>query len=256
MTKIDLYSYATVPVEQFFDNTAIGKATAFIWEVDGQFFLVTNWHVMTRRHFPTGRNLGCDGARPNKFQLLLNFPGPDFKKQPCEVHIRDAEGHPKWLVHPSRNTDVAVLPLQIDPAVVFDPRAINQLPSINLRLGIGMDVFVLGYPFGSDPRSFPVWKRGSIASEPHLATRTTDYLLVDTASRPGMSGAPVIRRSWGFHILDDGSNLGGVPFATRFVGIYSGRLHTKDSRDAQIGMVWPAWIIEEIIRGGRVDIDW
>lgn len=107
--------------------------------------------------------------------------------------------------------------------------------------------------FGADPPSFPVWKRGSIASEPHLASITTDYFIVDTASRPGMSGAPVIRRSWGFHILDDGNNLGGVPFATRFVGIYSGRLHTDDPGDAQIGMVWPGRIIEEIIAGRTRD---
>jgi hypothetical protein len=118
-----------------------------------------------------------------------------------------------------------------------------------------MDVFVLGYPFGNDLRGFPVWKRGSIASEPHLARGSTDYFLVDTASRPGMSGSPVIRRSWGFHILDGGNSLGGVPFATRFVGIYSGRLHTNDPGDAQIGMVWPPWIIEEIVAGNKLDID-
>ena len=103
-----------------------------------------------------------------------------------------------------------------------------------------MDVFVLEYPFGADPPGFPVWKRGSIASEPHLTRPGPGYMLVDTASRPGMSGAPVIPRSWSNSL-------------TRFIGVYSGRLHTKDPSDAQIGMVWPAEDIEEIIGGAKLD---
>ena len=72
----------------------------------------------------------------------------------------------------------------------------NGLANAALRIEIGMEVFILGYPFEIKPPAYPVWKRGSIASEPQLALLTTDYMLVDTASRPGMSGAPVIRRSW------------------------------------------------------------
>jgi hypothetical protein len=124
----------------------------------------------------------------------------------------------------------------------------------DLAVKIGMDVFVLGYPFGADPPGFPVWKRGSIASEPHLTRPGPGYMLVDTASRPGMSGAPVIRRSRSQHFMEDGTNR---PLAsnslTRFIVVYSGRLHTKDPSDAQIGMVWPAEDIEEIIGGAKLD---
>jgi hypothetical protein len=63
-----------------------------------------------------------------------------------------------------------------------------------------MDVFVLGYPFGPGKTGLPVWKRGSIASEPDLVPQVENYLLVDTASRPGMSGSPVILRTYGTHM--------------------------------------------------------
>jgi hypothetical protein len=151
---------------------------------------------------------------------------------------------------------VVVLQLPLDgnePAINMYP--VNSLASSNLRLQIGMDVFILGYPFGAPPPGFPVWKRGSIASEPELTQLTTDYMLVDTASRAGMSGSPVIRRSWGTHLLDNGTKVDDGQTATRFVGIYSGRLHTALRIDAQLGIVWPRRIIEEIIAGGRRDND-
>ena len=42
-----------------------------------------------------------------------------------------------------------------------------------------MEVFILGYPFEIKPPAYPVWKRGSIASEPQLARLATDYMLVE-----------------------------------------------------------------------------
>jgi hypothetical protein len=58
-------------------------------------------------------------------------------------------------------------------------------------------------------------------------------------SRPGMSGGPVIRRSWGAHVKEQDavSMTGGS--ATKFIGIYSGRLKTKEPLEAQLGMYGP-----------------
>jgi hypothetical protein len=40
----------------------------------------------------------------------------------------------------------------------------------------------------------------------------------------------------------------------RFIGVYSGRL-TAGSSETQIGMVWHATYIDEIIDGGKIDTD-
>jgi hypothetical protein len=37
--------------------------------------------------------------------------------------------------------------------------------------------------------------------------------------------------------------------ANKLIGVYSGRLHTQDPLEAQIGMVWPIAYIEQIIDG-------
>jgi hypothetical protein len=89
----------------------------------------------------------------------------------------------------------------------------------------------------------------SIASEPQLRTQEQPYILVDTASRPGMSGWPVIRRSWDNHGLSNGGLLTTAGPRTKFIGVYSGRLSTKDPLDAQLGLVWPALFIDEILAG-------
>ena len=130
---------------------------------------------------------------------------------------------------------------------------INEMPNDDLLLQIGMDVFVLGYPFGIGPGGLPIWKRGSIASEPDILEPARPHMLIDTASRPGMSGSPIIRRSWGTHQLASGDTaLGNV--ATKFVGVYSGRLATNAPADAQLGLAWPANFVEDIVTAKKRDL--
>jgi hypothetical protein len=257
MTTIDQFSLTTTPVEQFFNNTPLGSATGFVWSNSGKYYLVTNWHVVTCRIFPTRQYMKLHGGRPNMLRVRFNFGQRIFEKQQFDIKIRNDEDKPLWLVHPARNVDVAVIPLLLtqDQLRVVDLRPINELSVAGLATYIGMDVFILGYPFGAGPPAYPIWKRGSIASEPDLVRLTTDYLLVDTASRPGMSGAPVILRSWSNHIVKPNVAARDDITATKFIGVYSGRLHTRNPSDAQIGMVWPAEVINEIIAGNRIDED-
>src|SRR5437773_905449 len=83
---------------------------------------------------------------------------------------------------------------------------------------------VPGYPYGLAGAGFPVWKRGSFATEPGISPAIQLHMFIDTASRPGMSGSPVIRRSWSTHLLEGNSISMGAATGTRFVGVYSGRL--------------------------------
>lgn len=150
-------------------------------------------------------------------------------------------------MHPSQIVDIALLPLS--PKEEPDWYAINKLQNSDLSVSIGQDVYIIGYPFGISSSDYPIWKRASIASEPQLRTKEQPYILVDTASRPGMSGSPVIRRSWGHDILSNGDVFTMPGPGTRFIGVYSGRLFTKDPLDAQLGLVWPALFIDEILVG-------
>lgn len=258
MTTIDPFSLTTTPIEQFFNATLLGTATGFVWSIGEKYFLITNWHVVTCRIFPTRRYIKSHAGRPNILRVRFNFGQRRFEKQQYEIKIRDDDDRPLWLVHPARNVDIAVVPLLLtaDQLKVLSLYPMNEITSSDLAVYIGMDVFILGYPFGGGPPAYPIWKRGSIASEPDLVPFTNDFLMVDTASRPGMSGAPVILRSWTNHLMEDGTNRPlDATTRTKFIGVYSGRLVTKNALDAQIGMVWPGKFIDEIIVCNKRDED-
>jgi hypothetical protein len=246
---IDEYSVAAIPIEMFFNSTPLSLGTAFLWEKEGKYWLITNWHNLSGRDPNTGKHLSPKAAEPNKIRAWLNVKGKLGDKAAKEIDVRSASGSPLWLVHPSHKNkiDVVALPIQNYTDVEYYP--INKLAQMDLQALIGMDVFILGYPFGIGPGGLPIWKRGSMASEPDLAGITQLHLFVDTASRPGMSGSPVIRRSWTTHTMANGGTIvNGLP-GTKFIGVYSGRLTSNDPLDAQLGLTWPAPLVPQVVSG-------
>jgi hypothetical protein len=253
MTSIDPFSLTTVPVEQLANGTRMRSATAFVWKHGAQHYLITNWHVVTGKNAYTGEQE--TPAAPDTLRCLFNVQIGTFEKQPWDIPLRDNDRRPRWLIRPglAPRVDVVAIPISLTgtgPVTEFFP--INTLLSNPLNTRIGMDVFILGYPFGNAPPAFPVWKRGSIASEPELALITTGYYLVDTASRPGMSGAPVILRDWTNDYVDGAVRAFNSEPATNFLGVYSGRLQAATD-EAQIGVVWHGTFIEDIIAGNLRD---
>jgi S1-C subfamily serine protease len=254
MTRLDQFTLATIPLEQYFDDTPLGHGTGFVWKARDQHYLVTNWHVLSMCDFFTLANLRKDAGRPNVLRTLFNVQTGSFAKQRWNIKIRDDDDRPLWLVHPKRGVDIAVLPLPSRrPDLIVALYPLNVLANTKLRIEVGMEVFILGYPFKIKLPAYPVWKRGSIASEPQLVGFADNYILVDTASRPGMSGAPVIRRSWSGHLVEPGIALQPDMPLSKFIGVYSGRLPMDHPHEAQIGLVWDGSFIDEIIVGNVRD---
>jgi S1-C subfamily serine protease len=255
--SLDRLSLATIPITCLFNELRVSEATGFVWKRRDSLYLVTNWHVAAAANPLNRALLSKRGLRPNKFRCPFIIRIGGFERELIEIPIRDANDDPLWLVHPSqdrRPVDIAVIPIDartMGSKVSLFP--VNELAPGRVAVMIGMDVFVLGYPFGSGPPAFPVWKRGSIASEPDLVKMTTGYYLIDTASRPGMSGSPVILRSWKGHVMES-NNFTAMTDGPidRVIGIYSGRKDVHPS-EAQIGMVWHVDYIEEIIDSNKRD---
>jgi hypothetical protein len=65
-----------------------------------------------------------------------------------------------------------------------------------------------------------------------------------------MSGSPVVRRQYGQYQTEDGEFVVIIGAATKFLGVYSGRIGADDELKAQLGMVWKASVIEEIVSSG------
>ena len=245
-------------------------ATCFFLRRGTEYFLVTALHVLTGRHWQTGSLLSKEGLIPERFTYLF----PYYKLVPPTQHqigwdrivlepFGENEEVAPWLVHPilRERADVGIIPLGNTPqkfleaalaagkataseVFAFEWNDVTHLPS-----SAGDDVQVIGFPenikHGSE---FPIWKRGSIASEPDLPVDGLPYTLVDTGTRSGMSGSPVVRR------IPAGIGSHGAPgnFAffpeprVELFGVYSGRFGV-DELTSQLGIVWKRSVISEIL---------
>ncbi|WP_176478440.1 serine protease [Mesorhizobium sp. WSM3876] len=255
VVMIDSYSVSTVPLEMLFNQTNLSQGTGFIWKVGNDFFLITNWHNLSGKNPFTGKHLSATLAEPNAVRVWWNVRDKLGHKAGIEHSIRDNDGHPLWYIHPVHGRKIDVVALPISPTEQVEPYPINAMENADLQIQIGMDVFVLGYPFGiAQPGGLPIWKRASLASEPELAGATAErHMLLDTGSRPGMSGSPIIRRTWGATTMANGDVAVVTGSATKFVGVYSGRIQGPDPLDAQLGIGWPGALVPEIISGRRRD---
>jgi Trypsin-like peptidase domain len=152
--------------------------------------------------------------------------------------------------HPDRGQLVDIGVLKVPESIADKQKKTAELPNSSLPIRVGQDVFVLGYPRGLALQfEFPVWKRGSIASEPHFDIGEESIILIDTSTREGMSGAPVVALSRDPYRRDDGSV--GAGNAARLLGVYSGRIGKNEEQEIQLGRCWKAVLIEEIIAGRK-----
>ncbi len=245
--NIDPYTSAVSPIDMYFDNTPLSRGTAFFWEEEGQTFLVTKWHNFSGKNPFTGNHLTENAAEPNIITFDV-FEGGDLNKRRTVRTDLFENDIPAWLEHPTYKSRVDVVCKKIDLSghSVFP---MNTLPNDQIVSTIGHDVFILGYPMGIDTLRFPVWKRGSVASEPDIDVDNLPMFYVDTATARGMSGSPVIRRDTS-GVMEDGNFNISTTMMSRFIGVYSGRITTKDAHEAQLGIVWKSRVIPEIISGG------
>jgi len=261
------YSRCVAPIELFGtkDNSAIrcGLATGFFFRRDDDWFLITNWHAVTGVDPTHMTPLDDDGVLPEKLAFQYKqttdaagkpVPASDakalvnFRK---EIDLYD-DGRAIWFEHSTRQyVDVAVLKVSVAELGQFANLPVNEVEQTpTMQLTAGMDCFVLGYPEGMHGAGLtPIWKRGSVATEPLYSFDNKPAFLIDTATRNAMSGAPVVARHSGFLKLSSGPGISGddlLGTMTKFCGIYSGRIG-DDLMGVQLGVVWRADVLDDIL---------
>lgn len=249
IVKSDPYSQVPIFIKLKYGETELAVGTAFFYRHNDKIFLISNWHNFSGRNPETRKPLSAHGGVPNVVACYLCLNEPYVKREWLELPL-EVNGNSIWLEHPTlRNQiDIGVLPVELPSK--FKAIVINDLPRTEMELRVSLDVFVLGYPLGIiNPHGLPIWKRASVASEPN---GSTPYYLVDTATRPGMSGSPVILRYRGFYKNDSSSteiaDNDWFGEGDDFVGIYSGRIGASEI-EAQLGKVWKQQLIREVIEG-------
>jgi hypothetical protein len=256
MAKIvitDRLTLSSLFVEALFGDEPIGIATSIVWSTHSQLFLVTNWHVASGLHPETGQPISRSGSTPDRLVVQIRHSDNMASLSGLEIPLHDRQGRPVWLEHANHGSkvDVAAIPIKLDDTARVFP--INEFEYADFRFEVSQEVFIIGFPRGiTSAGGLPIWKKASIASEPYSDLHGLPKLLVDSATREGMSGSPAIAQYVGVH-AENPPKLGPDDWfgqGRRFLGIYSGRTPTSDELDAQLGYVWKANAIEEIVSDG------
>lgn len=206
------------------------------------------------------------------------------------LYPRDLGGGALWFVHPDLGHSVDVAALSIREAITnrcriqfFDgqwesagqnlermvgtdeylklhdgiPEAIRYEPvnrhaKSNLRAQVGDEVFIVGFPLSLTPTGMlPIWKKGSIATEPDADAFDLPLLLVDSMPREGLSGSPAIQLKPSGSVNTGKGTLALISGeAPKFLGVYTGRDHGR-AEMAQLGRVWKSKAVTEICLGAR-----
>jgi hypothetical protein len=237
---VSRYSLATVLIEQFSNDgtgTVVSHGTGFLWRAGSSVWLVTARHVLTGRNPFDDTHISETHYEPSIIRVHAGFAGAmgaNRLHQNFEVNRDD--GSPAWAADPQftdLRTDIAALPINVghpDVVCINDDEDFSK--GENLFSHVGFQCFVIGYPTTSvTGLMLPIWRSGSIASDPGLAIDDKPIFLLDAATGPGFSGSPVLRVHIGPAPFHDPAQGTGIKIETdavvrsKFVGVYAGRLN-------------------------------
>ena len=258
---IDPYTVSSIFLSLYQNDNKIGTATGFVWIVKGENYLISNWHVFSGRDPWSSQPKHRDGALPNRIYAYVHLKQKIGEARLMCIPLFDNKCNPLWKQHKDFGCKVDVAGIKLPSSVkfqhgsgkVFDGEyyPLNRFPfTDDMATSIGAEVFVIGFPFGLQKQGpFPIWKRGSIASEFALDIDGTPSFLIDTATREGMSGSPVLLRTRGGYLSEHSGTAFGLGIAHKFLGVYSGR-YTGNLHEAHIGIVWKPSVVAELIESG------
>ena len=261
--EVNQYSLASYYVDVMRNEIKLSNATCFFTKIDDQLYLITNWHVVSGQNADTLLSLSDTCAIPNKLRVYL----PKAKDNAIEysnlhyvdVAIRDEDDNALWYEKrkDDRMIDVAVLPCNINEDFYYLPIEDAEEPfNEGVTCAIASEIYIIGFPFSDEYGYTPIWKKASVASEPEIDINGFPYFFADTATKQGMSGSPVVLfKDRPATILNQTEHKISHHF-TKFIGIYSGRIgaNSESRNDAQLGRVWKAQVIKEIIDESKGEI--
>jgi hypothetical protein len=226
-------------------------ATGFVALHAQKNYLVTNWHVVAGRRPDTGAPMASNGAVPDRITIMHNVAGHLGRWEPKRQPLYDPGGMPLWLEHPTlgRKVDVAVVPLESDESVAVYPYEPAN-PGQPILFCPSVVAAIVGFPFGITAGGcLGIWADGTIASEPGVDFQDLPCFLIDSRTRAGQSGSPVVLFRIGTFIDEDMEiKIGkGKGAAERFVGVYSGRINPE----SDLGFVWKTSALVEILNGQK-----
>lgn len=253
---INAYSMASYYVDILFNDIKLSNATCFFTKINDHLYLVTNWHVVSGRNADTKECLNKMGGVPNKLRVYVPKENDNSTFSYCDdfymdIELLDQDGNKLWyeMQKNNRMVDVAIIPLKDVKGICTTIEQAEEPFNEQVHFEIASEIYIIGFPFGKQTGYVPIWKKASVASEPELEIEELPYFFADTATRSGMSGSPVILYKDRPAVLFNEKEKKISRHWTKFIGIYSGRIGADcaEKGDAQLGRVWKASVIQELI---------
>jgi len=244
--EVDNISLSTTPVFLLRGDKVVSQGTGFFYVHqdlnDTQIlYLITNYHVLTgsspsENKSPIGDNISI------QFHYSETEPG---KIKPIRYPLFAKNGKPVWITSSSYpEADLAVIPLVTS---LYKDCKINCISAKwaegKLKVRPTTNIALVGYPYGfyDKKNGLPIWKTGSVASEPSIDFDGKPLFLIDVSAYPGMSGSPVFAISYGMYEMEEGgTSIGGI---RRFLGVY-----------ASMQMIGKNKYLEEIVHDAKFGI--
>jgi hypothetical protein len=238
-------SVRSLLIEATASGSRIGTATGFLAQQNESLCLVTNWHVVAGRRPDDGVALSPSGAVPDSLTVWHNAANWLGRWVTKTMPLYGADDDPLWFEHPTygRRVDVVALPVDREADVENYPYDLRD-PGPAVLASPSNPVSIIGFPFGlSTSGRLAIWTQGTIASEMDFDFEDLPCFLIDSRTRSGQSGSPVLLYRIGGYLGEDGGlNLGGGEIE-RFEGVYSGRINAE----SDLGRVWKRAALSEIL---------
>lgn len=235
-------TFSAFQIDLKYNDIVLATGTAFFTSAGDRILLVTNKHNVTGRNTETEKCLDEKyAAVPNIMSVLIPITNPDGEGFNCSqwqsynisLYINEDKEKPAWIEHPDPAVDLVgfkFLPPKINVKNLVLPADGYDIP-----INVCSKVNVVGFPFGISTDNFPLWNTGYIASEPEIDINGKPLMYIDSRTRKGQSGSPVVKlyNPGETVYIDDKSYMAKSP-QVYLLGIYSGRINAE----SDIGMVW------------------
>jgi hypothetical protein len=252
MVDVAVPNFQSLLITPMVNGLDLASATGFIVRHGNDFFIVTNWHVLSGRHVDTEEPMHDSAATPDAVRITHTTGDLNTRIDLVEPLKGPGEdGPPLWLELPSINGHrVDVGAVRLTNLQGAQPIAHDINAGGSIYVPITGRLSVIGFPFGIKAASgLPIWTQGFVATEIALPFDGRPCFLIDARTREGQSGSPVLFYSESGLTASGpgGLVLGGSQPAMRFTGIYSGRVN----KQSDLGRVWNPATVSLVVGGGQ-----
>ncbi|MBP6811710.1 MAG: trypsin-like peptidase domain-containing protein [Saprospiraceae bacterium] len=243
-SEISLESVQSLLVEAPLTEKLGMRGTGFVIKSKTRYYLITNWHIVTHRNAWDNSWMDEIHVIPDSIKIMHNSKGVGNYSLRTEA-LLDKDKKPLYHVFRSEKSIVDVVAIPLKDTIGLDIYPVNySITYSDLRITPTNMVFVVGFPKGkkfseSGNQYLPIWKSGTIASEPDVNEGGKPIIWLDLQGYTGMSGSPVyfITRE---KVLRNGGRVVSGTQQTFFMGVFS-----HIAPEINLGALWKSTFLKE-----------